>query len=322
MLISVDLGFSNTKVVAGEKKIIFPSAVAPASNNLVNFGQKTGHVVSYQLPVGTENKSVFIGELAQKYGRAMQMGLSRDKFISESSIILALAGAYLAGAKGDIDLALGLPLAYYKQQRDQVKNRFKKIKGNIKVDEGGQHYISFENIHVLPQGVGVVFSLDQLPKEGIVGVLDIGYFTTDYLLIECHKLGIEPLPGYAGSLELGVSTAHKLFADRFNQVTGGTLSLTEVQNQWDKEIITYKGKPLDIRPLKEEAQRYVVTSIIEGLKSAWSEKYDFISNVIQAGGGSLAFSKQIEKSDLPGIIFAPEPTFANAIGFKNMVEKS
>lgn len=320
MLISIDLGFGFTKVVNEHKKISFPSVVAPALSSLTQFGEQTGYVVNYQWPGGSQNKSVFVGELAQKSGRALQASLSRNKFIYESSIVLALTGAYLADAEGVVDLALGLPLAYYKQQKDLVIDKFKKTNSYIQVDGGKQRYISFGNIEVLPQGVGVVFSLEQLPESGLVGILDIGYFTTDFLLVECNKTGLEPLPGYAGSLEIGVSTVHKLFQDKFNNATGGAISLSDVQSNWNRDEISYRGQLLNIQPFKEETQTYVIQSIIESLKSNWSEKFDFLSNVIAAGGGSLAFSKQLKNSDLPGLIICHDPSFANANGFYNMAK--
>lgn len=50
-----------------------------------------------------------------------------------------------------------------------------------------------------PQRVGALFVLDRLPEEGLGGLLDIGFFTTGYLLVDVRKDRLEPLPSFFGS---------------------------------------------------------------------------------------------------------------------------
>lgn len=48
-------------------------------------------------------------------------------------------------------------------------------------------------MHVFPQGVGAVYAQEDLPEEGLVGLLDIGFFTTEHILFECTPEEFIPL---------------------------------------------------------------------------------------------------------------------------------
>lgn len=84
---------------------------------------------------------------------------------------------------------------------------FGSVSAYVSIDGGPEKYVSFVRVHVYPQGVGALYSLSRLPKEGLMGIIDLGFHTTDYLLVECLPEDISPLKGYAGSIETGVSTA-------------------------------------------------------------------------------------------------------------------
>ncbi len=71
---------------------------------------------------------------------------------------MALTAAYLLGAEKQTPLALGLLLAYYSNQKEQVKSLFKGVAAYVSVDGGPERPVSFSRVHVFPQGVEVVYA--------------------------------------------------------------------------------------------------------------------------------------------------------------------
>ncbi|MGB9847421.1 MAG: hypothetical protein ACPLRH_07935, partial [Desulfotomaculales bacterium] len=288
-MISVDLGYGYTKGVSGQRKIIFPSVVAPAQDSTANFGRTIGHVVEIRRPGEMKKEKYYVGEAAVKEGRAAQVSLDREKFAQEISAVIALTAAYLLGAEKQSSLVTGLPLAYYSKQKDHVENFFKGIVGYVSVDGGPERPVSFSRVYVYPQGVGAVYAQEKIPEEGLVGLLDIGFFTTEHVLFECTPEEVVPLRSYCSSVEGGVSMALKLFADSFRQATGMPISLPEAQNVWKKERVTFRGREIEIKPLKEKAVREAGKAIMEAVNAAWSEKACWLDEVILVGGGSVEF---------------------------------
>jgi plasmid segregation protein ParM len=327
MIVSVDLGFGYTKAYSKKKEIVFPSATCPAKENVFTIEglqSNLGHKIALRTSKSEEAKinKLFIGDLALKEGRGGQFSLNREKFNRSNSLSLILAGIYLTETEGNIDLAVGTPLAYYEQQKNQVRDSLKTKSGvYVSVDNGPEKYINIKDVYVFPQGVGVLFSGESFPKEGLVGIIDIGYHTTDYLLLEIYSKGISPLISYSSSAEVGVHTAQKLFAEKFRERTKKQLTLDEVQYNWDKAVITYKGEPIEISSMKKIAVLDAGTAILDTVESAWSEKIEFLDAMYLAGGGALEFQDSICNNYAGNPLIVSNPQFANAIGFYKMTQR-
>jgi plasmid segregation protein ParM len=318
MLVSIDLGYGYTKAVSDKSRIVFPSAIAPYSESILDTGNEKKYMLELRPAGSVVKRQYFVGEMALKRGRAVQMTLAREKFAQEASMLLTLAGAYLAGAEGQVELAYGLPLAYYKSQRSEAVKALQGHAAYVKVDEGPEKYIAFNNVFIFPQGVGALFSMDKLPREGLVGIIDVGYYTCDYLMVEIRPDGIDPLPAFMSSIEVGVSTAVKEFAEKFQRVTGRPLSLTEANNLWGKDTITFAGRKMDIGGMVEEARQETGRTIADSIMAAWSEKIDFLDLILLAGGGSLEFLNIIQRQFGRHVEIMPDPQYANAVGFYKM----
>lgn len=322
LLISVDLGYGFTKTVSEKSKVIFPSVMAAGSELDLGLGsKKAGHLVQFRPAGSTVRQQFFVGELAVREGRAAQITLAREKFAHEVSLLLTFTAAYLAGGEGQVTLAYGLPVAYYGHQKDAVRAAFQGKAAYMSVDGGPERYISLSAVYVFPQGVGALFSAESLlPKEGSVGLIDVGYYTTDYLLVELDEKEANPLSGYTSSVELGVSTAMKLFAETFQRKTGKPLSLADAQVLWAKKQVSFAGSKVNVEPMVEGARKAAGDSIVETVRAAWSEKIDFIDQVLLAGGGAVEFMSVLSGGFFD-VQLIPDAQFANAIGFYKMGQK-
>lgn len=320
--VSIDLGFGYVKAISDSKRILFPSAVAPTDAQKLDGFKTVGHMIDLKKPGEIKKRNLAVGELAIKEGRAVQLSLDTQKFNKEISVVLALAAAGLVGAEGQINLALGLPIDIYrdKEYRDSVINTFNRVSSYVRIDGDPERYISFSNINCFPQGVGCIFSMESLPKDGLIGLADVGFYTTDLILFEVNQGKVTPLNSYIRSVNLGVSRALQLFIDSFaREVPGSSLTLVNAMEIWNRSKVTYRGKAVDIENMVREAKENVAHVITTAINEAWNEKMDFVEQVLLAGGGALELEDAF-KNILPLTKIIEDPQYANAAGFYKMAE--
>lgn len=323
MLVSVDLGFGYTKAVSDKGRIIFPSVIAPAGESAIfDMGADLpGHIVELRHPSSTKRNRHYVGELAARDGRAAQLSFGRDRFARDASLVLTMAAVDLVGADGRITLAFGLPLSHYSKLKHDVVKALQGVSAYVSVNGDREHVITLSEVHVFPQGVGAFYNPKlKLPEGGLFGLVDIGFYTTDYLLVEIGSRGLMPFTEHMSSVEIGVSTALKIFSDRFRRETGRQLTLVESEQLWKKPYITFGGTKMPLIGMADEARNQTAKAIAEAVKAAWAEKIDFIDGLVLAGGGAIEFESSLW-SLLPGVKTAPDPQFANAIGFMEILKK-
>lgn len=323
-LVGIDPGYGFTKAVLNDRRVAFPSAVSASAANVladVGFGRKVGHVVSLRYGAEIERREYFVGELALKEGRAVEHTLAREKFRMDVSQVLLFTAAYLVGALGDVILAYGLPLAYYRHQRQQVREALTGLSAHVAVDDGPERRIAFSEVLVFPQAVGALFAVGGLPEKGLVGLVDVGYYTTDYLLVEFQPEGASPLGAYSSSVEVGVHTALKVFAEEFQRQTGKPLSLVDARNLWSREEVSFAGRIVNVKKMAERARFVAGKAIAQAVQSAWSEKIDLLDRVLLVGGGALEFF-QVLSGMFWNAEVVSDPQFANALGFVRMAAGS
>jgi len=310
----------NPDVLKRTAPVLFPSVIAPASKG---YGKAVGHTITLRRP-GEINPyaRLFFGQRAINEARAVQMSLSSHKFIEESSRVLALGAAYLAGVEGQVDMCIGIPIALYRNDgiRREVEKTFREIGCYVSVDDGRERYISFQSAHALPQGVGVVYSMAGLPKDGLVGVVCIGFHTTELVLFEVRDQRIgEIYTNYFKSVPLGVSRAVRLLADALTSRTGESLTLPAAMSIWSKQAFSFRRVEIDVLPLIADFRRSVAAAVCQAVDEAWIEVVNRIDHLYFAGGGAIEFGALLKELE-PGSQIVPRPQMAQAIGFYKMLD--
>lgn len=318
-MISIDLGYGYTKAVTNQKKIIFPSVIAPAQESTADFGKSLDYLLEYRNKDEITKHQLFVGDLAAKGSRVPVASLKRTKFTQQESIAMTLTAAYLLECEKQTHLVLGLPLAYYKSQYRDVKDVFQRVAAYISVNKGPERFISFSRVNIFAQGAGAVYAQSDLPEKGLVGLLDIGYYTTNCILFECTPEDLEPLKPYNLTIEIGVSTALKYYSEKMGQLTGAPISLIDAQYLWKRRHFLFRGVAIDSGSIISEAKKAVVSSLTESVMNIWSEKIDRMDDLLLSGGGSLEFNNEIKKV-FPLARLVKEPQFANALGYLELAE--
>jgi plasmid segregation protein ParM len=230
--------------------------------------------------------------------------------------LLLLTAAYLL-SYGDrilaplaqLEVAVGLPLAYYKAQRDELKKRL----------EGGRELcLQLNRVAVLPQGAGALMAAGDLPESGLVALLDIGSYTTDYLVFDMHNGQPVPVSECCGSIEAGVSLVSSALADEFQRKENAPLPARMHETILAKaragEPIIYQGQQVDLSKALATARAQVGSLIASSVAAALRDRVGFVLRTFLAGGGALMFEEEITRV-LPCAQVVDDPVYANARGF-------
>lgn len=319
MLVSIDVGYSQVKAMAENgSKILFPSVKAsvvndPTAGMYINLGHRV------KIKTFNTTREELVGESALRSLTATTT-LSRVKSEDIHDLFI-LTAAYLCGASGFTNLAVGLPLAYYRFQKNELKQRLQKINAHVSVDGGQERYITISSVHVFPQGVGVLLSVLlsdglALAQTGKIAVIDIGYYTTDYLLFELIDGSPVPIPELCGSIDVGIHLAARMISTAYQEKTGALAPKFLLKELTSGMTIFFNGEPLDLSLELSRALARTAEQITQEVLSIWVKQADNVTQTILAGGGALLLNNYLS---FPNICLPKDPVFANTEGFLSML---
>jgi plasmid segregation protein ParM len=322
--VAVDVGYGFVKAVSSTGgRVCFPSLAAPGGPDLglggVLGGEGPGHAVKVRFLDGRKGEYL-VGEAAQ--GSFLASGFLGAEKPADLHDLLLLTACALVGAggtgvfPGQADLAVGLPLAFYKAQREALKARLERLSAWVAVDGEEEQYISFRHVLVIPQGVGVVFSQGLPQGRGFAGVMDVGQYTTDFLLVDLRTFN--PVVEACGSVEAGCHLVVQRVAQAYLSKTGRPLPLRMERSVLDAaregQPVPFRGKEVDLAADYEAAVRDVAATVSRQVLSAWRDVADMIGVTYLAGGGSLLLGEHLART-LPNPALVNDPVFANAAGY-------
>lgn len=328
-IVAVDVGYGYTKACrnTGEERVCIPSVVAPLSPNPLGDILK-GNGPGYRVRIrrnGKDAEEHLVGEAAVESSLATAF-LGREK-PADMHDLLVLAAAYLAGAggtgttPGQVTLVLGLPLAYYRKQRKVLETRLSSLAAWVSVDGDDERYISIGRVHVFPQGAGAVFTLNGLPRWGNAAVVDVGYYTTDFVVFSVNG-SPRAIGDASGSIEIGCNVVVRALAREIQIKTG-----TPLPQRMERQVLqlAQKGQPLwyggveiDLRQAYKKAVLDTARTISRQVLSAWGTEANAVSVVYLVGGGAILLGDELQKA-FPGAQVVPDPVFANVQGYLRMV---
>lgn len=324
-ILSIDVGSQAIKGInnLGEKEKI-PTVIAAGSakKEFFNSNKKTSQhqvkvvyaqddlMLNEQLSI---NKT--IGEAALRLKGATM--LSRDK-PDDLHDIFVLATAYLLGAEEDSSLVLGLPYDQFKTQRQKLIDRFKKHDAWVSVNNRPLRRITFKNVDVYPQGLGVILKLgdEELLKHNYIGVIEGGGQTTEIYLFEIDRNAPpeeQIINICSETIEAGTAQIYERMAEAFKQKTGMNL-LEQYYEEYfflslANKTIQIHDKEISLIQEVKSACKDVASLIQEKTHLAWGHWYEQVTKTICVGGSSIAFKEYYSFNN----IFMPEdPVYAVA----------
>ncbi len=327
MKIAVDVGYSSVKAVSEHGKVIFPSVVAPAAEDLLGGAIKGS--AKYHVQIHRENgaEEYLVGEAALMSTAATGFLALREKPDGVHDVLLLTATYLLTcqeGMMAPIHIGIGLPLAYYKTQRVALKGRLEGITAWVKTEFSDciERCLRYTSVSVFPQGAGALMTAGELPKSGLVALLDIGSYTTDYLVFELIQGQPVPVTECCGSVEAGVSLVTRAIADEFQRQTGALLPTRMQETTLTKvlggEQVTYNGRQVELGKALAASRAQVGGLVASSVAAVLRDRVGFVTQTYLAGGGAAMFEQEISQV-LPCVGAVTDPVYANARGFLKML---
>lgn len=302
--IAIDVGHGFTKAISESgERVIFPSLIAPAPAgvDLGEFGPLSA------IEIGGSSSAFVVGEEARQIATPLW---SRSKAEDENTLRLALVAAAKLGADGAVALSTGLPLSWFGPQRKSFKEALGGYGEEVRLPGLPPRQIWFESVKILPQGlsagIGLLSSSDRQPGE--YAVIDIGYRTSDYVIVERKFSGeLKFHPEWAGSLEIGMHSVAAQVATGLERQYHVPFSAGEVEKA---ERVSVEGQSVAL----EERRRRATVATGQALYSAINEVLDVklrkVQGILVVGGGSIALGEFI-----PRAIIIEDPQWANVSAY-------
>ncbi|MBF0557268.1 MAG: ParM/StbA family protein [Nitrospirae bacterium] len=314
MKIGIDVGYGYTKVVTKHSSLFFPSRVGPArelSFTLKEGADVCGETVEYQ------GEQFFVGDKARHSDVTYTLrtrGWVESKMygaLLTSAITRALNGRHATTDPEAVTIVTGLPVDYMRD-KPKAEEVIRKTCDGIG--------INIADISVIPQPFGSFFDIfydndgdiaGSAPLFKRLGIVDIGYHTTDYILIEDAKHYVEKA---SGSIPTGAYELYDIVARELkNAFDRDMVTADEAEQSVKTKHFKVSGQNKDVSNLVERVLSQVGQKIAGVIKSKWSIVGEIDVVLLTGGGGSL-LQQHISAMAHTHLLIS-EPQMANARGY-------
>jgi len=315
---AIDIGYGNTKSAfplgSDVATNMFPSlapisattSLTPHSGSILRARDVVNVVVDgARYEVGPEVS------ISASHGNNTGRALSED-FVTTPNYAALLAGALHYSKATEIDrLVLGLPVHNTQKYAAYLKDRF-----NGELDFGWGP-IRVNNVLPLPQPLGSLVTFIQqsgqrYDPDNSYLVIDVGYFTTDWVVARGYTMDDTRSGGVPG----GASKIYQQIASLISAAEGEPVDSIERIDKAIREIkpLLFFGKDLDVRPFLEQAIAVSHQSVKE--VQARVGRTEDIRAIILTGGGASLYAPAIQAAFPRNTIQVMDaPCFANVRGF-------
>ncbi|MCR4314658.1 MAG: ParM/StbA family protein [Candidatus Uhrbacteria bacterium] len=309
-IIGVDLGFGFCKVLSDNGIHIFPSVIGPCDDAALKVSGLKNPAFEHET-VFLDNRRYLIGESAIKY--ADRIYLAREKDWMETSTYrcllyhsLRLAGVYSnTHAPEDIVIATGLPVTHYRSCRGKLVELIKKMAHpDISVKVTLQPLGSYFDYFLDDNGV----VLDRELISGRIGIIDIGFYTTDYVTVE----DLDLVKNLLDTSEGGMSSVYQDIARDIYSVYGVKKEVHEVEQVLRDGYVKVYGEKKEVADLVRPRLDSFAREIESTARVLWKDGAA-IDRILITGGGAEALKSYLDF--YKHTVFVPESQIANVRGY-------
>lgn len=211
----------------------------------------------------------------------------------------------------DVNLVVGVPVAYFKKQKDEFKKIIHSFSDTIKINQvGKKQTININDVMVLPQSAGIVLVDAEKNKHLTSLIIDIGGGTWDISRFD----GLTMVD--SDTKKKGMIVLDTILANYLNKNYYTNFHHSEIYNLMQKGFFTTNGVKEDISVLDSVINDYV-KKITDDIKRQFNP--ESIDNVKIIGGGASILYDYIVKF-IPNAEKTKESQFSNAISFAKLGE--
>lgn len=292
-LIAIDVGSGFVKSATGfkekERKAI-PSIVTPFPEKNV-FGMSEDEYI--QLSTG---EKYLTGVTAQNFGQPIKRfdttnedwhGQEWWKALLYKAISLNYLPSEINGET--IHLATGIPQKIFSENRDELGSI---LNGEHKFSHGMNEYSFNIEATIIPQAAGaLIFNANQDTDllNRMVGIIDIGTFTTGLSVIDC----LVPVEHKSTGCSKGMTDIYKGLSETLKREYSFSTDMAKMPGIVKNKSVVIMGDEIDISNEVNDIAREVSKSIIEKVNESWGNAYDM--SVFITGGGSETFYEALKE---------------------------
>lgn len=319
---AVDVGYGYTKAATPEdgRRVIFPSAVIPNTGGdelAAALGQRRGAGRVSILKAGVEKEEWLVGDEALAVGGRRTWNATAAERDGYAVLVLAALGRL--NVRGPLDLTVGLPLsAYLRQgQRDALTEALRGVTAWVSVEGHDAEAIILERVAIAPQGLGALqHHMRSAPANGatMLGIIDVGYRTTDYALCLRKGAGMVPDAARSGSVPQGMGQVMDALRQHVMANSNVTIPPTDaiLQMALASGSLRVEGRALPLFTAYKAACLTVARAIESQIARTWDEALPYLGAIVLAGGGGADLAQHFS---LPGLELCNDSVWANALGF-------
>jgi plasmid segregation protein ParM len=332
MIVGVDIGYGYTKAVGDGRPAVFPSVVGKAERiryeNDVRLTQPAARQEAEcygreGIALITEEGDRFVGELALLQSRVQWTLLDRSRVEDPSARLLFMAAlSELAGEQQEpcsFQVVTGLPVKWY-ADRDKVVQQFqgrhfvRRVNGRTIM-----HRFTVPDVLVVPQPFGSLFStilgpdgqiVDEELARGRLAVIDVGTYTTDYVLVDRLRY----VERGSSTLASAMSKAYQLIGRSILDTFGLDLRMHEVDQSVREGQVTVFGERKAIDWLVAPVLDALSAEILAEAGSLWGDGRD-LTAILVTGGGAMALGERIGRRYAHARVLE-DAALANVRGFR------
>lgn len=292
--IAIDIGYGDTKVFLNGKTLKFPSAVSEVRQAQVDLSETKTDIYTYN---GTQYR---VGEKAITNAIATR-GFN---FLNKYSPLLVFHALNQAGVdlSQPIEIATGLSILNYHSAND-----FKEVIENFTINK-----IHLEpSVFLFAQGQGIFLEYPN-HEDSLVGVIDIGYNTLDFLVFEDKEPRSDLCFANQGGANRIIVDLQKILTREFRV----DFSEQEAKKVFLNKEVKIAGKVVDFKDeIKSMTEKYI-DFVLDEFVNKCGDLMMRSDGVIIGGGGAYFLDQEYIKEMHPNIILAPSPhEFSNVRGY-------
>jgi plasmid segregation protein ParM len=306
--IAIDCGHGYVKGLSESgERVLFPSLIAHAGRGLDMGPLTAGKLTTVQWN-GEQalSSSYLVGEDAMLQASSLFGNDKAADSLTRDMTVIAASRLLKEAPETVVSLAVGVPLAWFGRERARLPRA---LEGIVRVND---HILNIARVEVFPQGVAAVLSaLPAYPMRGLYGLIDVGYRTTDYLVVQVGESGLPTVvPGLAGSFENGVHHALQEVSTVIEQQWKVSYAPHELADM--VATIMVRGHEIAIASDIREAYERLGQELSAKLQTVWAPVLPRLRTLYLAGGGVGVMPRVV--GEMP-VKIVPDPQWANAQGY-------
>lgn len=320
----VDVGFSRTKAAASNgQEVDFISQTAAFTK--VKYDSNVNQIRYHQrMVIDLESEKYFVGESAGKQGLA-NATVKRERTVQLEGKLLLLGamGNLIDRSPERVKLVVGLPVSNMDLKNEYIAMASGRHNFTFLTPDGA-HYldlnITVEELKIMPQPFGSVFNLildtrgnlvnaDQ--ASGDIGVIDIGYGTTDFL--RCVDLEFR---NALSTSETGIG-GHKIastLSDLIYTKYREKIPVEDMDRYVRGQELLINGEGTILGDLRKEARKVSAEAILSRAESLWPDLRR-LKLIVITGGAALLIGDYLAARLGKMAVVANDPVFANRDGY-------